>query len=236
MFKSKKKEKENLETVQYFYRLLSSRIANKDILEYIMEQLKYGADNNTIAMHTENEIIIREKNFNESFHLIVKDASIETEEVKWQGRSTVTKKIEFDNDIITVTSTEHNRIVTGDVYSTFERVTTIETYKDNELCHKRVVESSTSANGTANYATDTETYIKADKSAVQRHISVCEDEDDVHSTHIVYRKTNSYDAPPFDTSKQTHTVYMYGMSNTTKEEYDAFIAEYDKSYTYKKAQ
>ena len=58
----------------------------------------------------------------------------------------------------------------------------------------------------------------------------------MYKTDVEYYKTDSFDAPPFDTSKQTHTVYMYGMSNTTKEEYDAFIAEYDKSYTYKKAQ
>ena len=235
MFNKRKKQKENLETVQYFYRLLSSRIENKDILEYIMEQIKYGADNNTIAMHNEKEIIITAKHMTESFRLLVSDSSIETEEVKWNGRATITKKIEFDNDLVTVTSTEHNRITTDDVFSTFERITTIETYKDNDLAYKRVVESSTSAHGTANYATDTETYIKKDRSAVQRHISICEDEEDVHSTHIVYRKTNFYDAPPFDTSKQTHTVYMYGMGNATKEEYDAFIAEYDKSFTYKKA-
>lgn len=236
MFNSKRKQKDNLETVQYFYHLLSSRITNKDILEYIMEQLKYGADNNTIVLHNENEILIKDAYKEEGFHLIVKDAFIETEETKWEGRSTITKKVEFDNDLITVTSSEHNRIVSGNVYSTFERTTTVETYKDNELCYKRVVVSSTSAEGTANYATDTETYIKKDRSAVQRHISICEDEDDVHSTHILYSKTNSYDAPPFDTSKQTHTVYMYGMSNTTKEVFDQFIAEYDKSYTFKKAQ
>lgn len=236
MFKSKKKQKENLETVQYFYHLLSSRIPNRDILEYIMEQLKYGADNYTIEFHNENEIIIRSVSFKECFHLIVGDSTIETEEIKWEGRSTVTKKIEFDNDIVTVTSTEHDRITTDDVYSTFERTTTIETYKNSELCHKRIVKSSTSAHGDDNYATDTETFIKEDKSAVQRRITICEDDDNINRTHIAYSKTDFYDAPPFDTSKQTHTLYMYGMGPATYEEYNQFIEEFNKSHTLKKAQ
>ena len=235
MFNSKKKQKENLQTVQYFYRLLQSRITNKDLLEYFMDQINYGCENNSICSYSENEILIRYKNDPEYFHLIIKDASIYSEEIKWEGRSTVTKNIEFDNDVITVTSTEHNRITKDDVYCTFEKTKKIETYENGELCHKRVIVSSTSAEGISNYATDTETYIKKDRSAVERYISICEDDEDVHSTQIRYSKTNFYDVPPFDTSKQTHSVYMYGMSSATKEEYDQFVSEYDKTYTYKKA-
>lgn len=235
MLKSKKKEKENLETVQYFYRLLTSRITNKDILEYIMEQIKYGADNNTIAFHNENEIIVREKNFNETFRLTIGDSTIETEEVKWKGRATITKKIEFDGPITTVTEAEHNRITTDNTITSFERVVKVKKYQDDELIYEREFLSRTSSNETSNYANDKETFINKNN-AVRKITSIAENEDSMYKTDVEYYKTDGFDAPPFDTSKQTHTVYMYGMSSTTKEEFDAFMTEYNKSYTYKKAQ
>lgn len=235
MLKSKKKEKENLETVQYFYRLLTSRITNKDILEYIMEQIKYGADNNTIAFHSENEIIVREKNFNETFRLTIGDSTIETEEVKWKGRATVTKKIEFDGAITTVTEAEHNRITTDNTITSFERVVKVKKYQDDELIYEREFLSRTSSNETSNYANDKETFINKNN-AVRKITSIAENEDSMYKTDVEYYKTDNFDAPPFDTSKQTHTVYMYGMNSATKDEFDEFMKNYNKSYTYKKAQ
>ena len=236
MFNKRKKQKENLETVQYFYELLRARIANKDILEYMMEQIKNGADNDRIKLHNDNEIIIRDDNFkNFFFRLHVGESTIDIEEIKWEGRATVTKKIEFDGEKVIVTSIEHDRITKDDVYSRFERKKTIETYSNNELCHKRVIVSSTSAEGMSNYATDTETYILPDRSAVERHISISEDETSPESTHIRYSKTNFYDVPPYDTSKQTHTVYIYGMGTATQEEFEEYKELVTKRHTLKKA-
>ena len=234
MFNTQRKQRENYQLVQYFYHLLKSKLKNQPILEDIMSELKYGADKNQIVSHTDSSILIKNKKGNEQFYLVVGDYTIEYELIKWEGRCTETKTIEFDGDIITVTSTEHNRVTTDGQYSTFEKIKKIETYDNDELSYKREIHSSTSAQGISNYATDSETFINKDKVAVERRITISEDDESEYSTSINYLKSSYYDVAPFDTSKQTKSVYMYGMGYCTQEEYEEFIKNFNESHTLKK--
>ena len=228
-------KEQQLWLVKHFYTRLKERITDTSILESIMEQIKNGVDNNKVDFYSEDSIMIKEKKGIEYFRLTIEDSTIEFEQTKWEGRSTVNTKIEFDGPTTTVTEAEHNRITTNNLITSFERNVKIKKYQNDELCYEREFTSRTTSNETSNYANDKETFINKDKQAVRKSTSIAENEDSMYKTDVEYYQTDSFDAPPFDTSKQTHTVYMYGMSQTTKEEFDEFMKNYNQSHTLKKA-
>jgi hypothetical protein len=230
------KKNDKLDKVKTVISVLDKELKNKDLFDYIKENLIRALySKKYFFSSTEDSCIeIIDTKDNDKFKIefipnIIGFEKIRTTLSCWDGRKTESKEIRFSNQKIEILEDEISFTIYSETnkISELQRKKTIRTYLNNQLAYSYYFDSSTSIDldYQRSYASEEETFINKEKHAVQRRNKVGE-KDSFGENGVYYSKTTFYDEPNFNTRESDKHLFMFGMSYATEEEFNEFLKTY----------
>lgn len=209
--------------IKRFITYIDSYVTNEEIFEDIMETINtYINDRNKNLYIDNNKLIGRTKKVKDSFILELEENCMKFIDIMYDGRSTKELVLKKENEITIVEVNEINKIVSNKNKTVeIERIFNEKTYVDNQFRHEIKEEHSISTTLEKNISSThvVELYVDENRKGVTKEFSIS-DGKSFSDSDIIYRNTDFYYEPPFNTREEdVKRYYMIGMGITTKEEF-----------------
>lgn len=218
MKKVKQKEIKN------FLIYMDSYVTNEKIFEDIMEIINiYINDRNKNLYIDNNNLIGRTKKVKDSFVLEIEENCMKFINIMHDGRSTKELVLKKENEITIVEISKIEKTLSSKNKTIkIKRLFNQKKYIDNqfryELKKENIISTILEDNTSSIYVM--ELYVDENRKGVTKEFTVS-DINDFSDNDIIYRSTDFYYEPPFNTrEKDPKKFYIVGMKQTSKEEFN----------------
>lgn len=202
---------------------LQEKIYNTELLDYIVEKIKYFYQEHSISYLDSHKLVAANQKNNDNFSLEFNDDEIIVYYSCWNNHYREHLIIKPANDFVIVRkekTIDYQTSISLPPFTT--RSFKTEIYYQNELFYVKETSSTIEPNieSLTGSSTITETFINSERKAVQK---ITSEKNNTDEPRVKYLSTDSYQSAPYDTRNYSPSTFENKMNSINEATFQAFV-------------